>query len=211
MPLDLRATRLEPRLGGLPQGAHLHLLVAGEDELGLVEEEHAARHLVGRQALAQLAAQAGFGRRGSLHRHDAEHHDLAERRVSHAHRRGQPYLGVTRQRLLHLDGRDVGAPGLDQVGEAARPVQVALGVEVADSETVDAAATRFDMSGLATEQESAVACCHALQDKVWVTAPDGERWEYYRVIADVESAPECTDSSDGSDCRSDTTASAVPV
>lgn len=86
-----------------------------------------------------------------------------------------------------------------------------LGVEVADSETVDAAATRFAMSGLATEEESEVTCCHAVQDKVWVTAPDGERWEYYRVIADVESAPEHADSFDGSDCCSDTTASAVPV
>jgi catechol 2,3-dioxygenase-like lactoylglutathione lyase family enzyme len=86
-----------------------------------------------------------------------------------------------------------------------------LGVEVANSEAVDAAATRFDMSGLATEKEAEVTCCHALQHKVWVTAPDGERWEYYRVIADVESPPGNHDSFDGSDCCSDTTASSVAV
>jgi catechol 2,3-dioxygenase-like lactoylglutathione lyase family enzyme len=86
-----------------------------------------------------------------------------------------------------------------------------LGVEVADSEAVDAAATRFDISGLTTEKEAEVTCCYALQDKVWVTGPDGERWEYYRVIADVDTSPARADSFDGTECCSDTTASSVLV
>ena len=31
-----------------------------------------------------------------------------------------------------------------------------------------------------------VSCCYAVQDKVWVDAPDGEPWEIYTVLSDVE-------------------------
>ena len=41
----------------------------------------------------------------------------------------------------------------------------------------------------ATATEDEVACCYAVQDKVWVDAPDGEPWEIYTVLADVEMAP----------------------
>lgn len=85
-----------------------------------------------------------------------------------------------------------------------------LGVEVPDGEAVDAAAKRFDISGLATEIEAEVACCFALQDKVWVTAPDGERWEYYRVIADVETTDAVALRSEGA-CCADTGGSSVAV
>ncbi len=61
-----------------------------------------------------------------------------------------------------------------------------LGVEVADTELVAAAADRFSISGLETDTEEGVACCYAVQDKVWVTAPDGERWEYYTVLEDAD-------------------------
>ena len=43
--------------------------------------------------------------------------------------------------------------------------------------------------GLATATEDEVACCYAVQDKVWVDAPDGEPWEIYTVLSDVEMAP----------------------
>lgn len=59
-----------------------------------------------------------------------------------------------------------------------------LGVEVEDSDLVRAASARFSLTGLDTDVEDAVECCYALQDKVWVTAPDGERWEYYTVLSD---------------------------
>jgi catechol 2,3-dioxygenase-like lactoylglutathione lyase family enzyme len=67
-----------------------------------------------------------------------------------------------------------------------------LGVEVGDTEAVDAAAERFDIAGLSTDTEAGVTCCYAVQDKVWVTAPDGERWEYYTVLADATEAPDRT-------------------
>jgi hypothetical protein len=33
--------------------------------------------------------------------------------------------------------------------------------------------------------EDGTTCCYALQDKVWVTGPGGERWEVYTVLADA--------------------------
>ena len=61
-----------------------------------------------------------------------------------------------------------------------------LGVEVASTDEVAAAQQRLTREGLATATEDHVACCFALQDKVWVDAPDGEPWEIYTVLADVE-------------------------
>jgi len=61
-----------------------------------------------------------------------------------------------------------------------------LGVEVESTAEVAAAQARFTGEGLATATEDQVACCFALQDKVWLDAPDGEPWEIYTVLADVE-------------------------
>jgi catechol 2,3-dioxygenase-like lactoylglutathione lyase family enzyme len=61
-----------------------------------------------------------------------------------------------------------------------------LGVEVESTELVAAANTRLSQEGLACATEDAVSCCFAVQDKVWVDAPDGEPWEVYTVLADVE-------------------------
>ena len=61
-----------------------------------------------------------------------------------------------------------------------------LGIEVASRAEVDAARQRLSDQGLVTATEDAVACCFALQDKVWVDAPGGEPWEIYTVLADVE-------------------------
>ena len=61
-----------------------------------------------------------------------------------------------------------------------------LGVEVETTDEVAAARQRLTDEGLVTLVEDQVACCYALQDKVWVDAPDGEPWELYTVLADVE-------------------------
>jgi len=61
-----------------------------------------------------------------------------------------------------------------------------LGVEVESPAEVRAAAARLSGEGLDTATEDQVSCCFALQDKVWVDAPDGEPWEIYTVLADVE-------------------------
>ncbi|MCU1353650.1 MAG: putative cadmium-inducible protein [Acidimicrobiales bacterium] len=65
-----------------------------------------------------------------------------------------------------------------------------LGVEVADTETVAAANARLTGEGMALAVEDEVTCCFAVQDKVWVDAPDGEPWEIYTVLADVEEIAE---------------------
>jgi len=46
--------------------------------------------------------------------------------------------------------------------------------------------------GLATEDENREACCDALQEKFWVTDPDGNRWEIYTVLEDIEEMAEGT-------------------
>jgi catechol 2,3-dioxygenase-like lactoylglutathione lyase family enzyme len=61
-----------------------------------------------------------------------------------------------------------------------------LGVEVASTEDVGAAQARLAGEGIACATEENVSCCYALQDKVWVDAPDGEPWEIYTVLDDVE-------------------------
>ena len=61
-----------------------------------------------------------------------------------------------------------------------------LGVEVATSEQVHGEIARLTEHGLFTEEEIGTTCCFALQDKVWVTGPGGERWEVYAKLADSE-------------------------
>ena len=60
-----------------------------------------------------------------------------------------------------------------------------LGVEVAASGEVIEATRRLAEAGLPTEAEHGTTCCYAVQDKVWVTGPGGERWEVYTVLADA--------------------------
>ena len=82
-----------------------------------------------------------------------------------------------------------------------------LGVEVASPDDVAAASDRLAGEGLATQDQSQVTCCFAVQDKVWVEDPDGAPWEVYTVLADapVESGREgdgtcCADTTVGACC-----------
>ncbi len=59
-----------------------------------------------------------------------------------------------------------------------------LGVEVSSADEVVAETRRLAGEGLCTEVQDSVDCCHAVQDKVWVTGPDRDRWEVYTVLAD---------------------------
>lgn len=63
-----------------------------------------------------------------------------------------------------------------------------LGVEVASTDDVSAAAARLAAEGLATAAEDQVNCCYAVQDKVWVDGADGEPWEIYTVLADTDAS-----------------------
>ena len=68
-----------------------------------------------------------------------------------------------------------------------------LGVEVADTATVDAEQTRLAAAGLASVDERGTTCCYAEQDKFWVqSTPNNERWEIYTVLADTPASPDST-------------------
>ena len=80
-----------------------------------------------------------------------------------------------------------------------------LGVEVGSSEVVHAEIARLTEAGVVTEEEIGTTCCFATQDKVWVTAPDRERWEVYTVLADAETFDTAPDLlSDSGNCACDT-------
>jgi extradiol dioxygenase family protein len=88
-----------------------------------------------------------------------------------------------------------------------------LGVEVMSPTDVVAAADRFRTAGLAHRMTESDRCCHAIQDKVWVNAPDVPlgAWEFYTVLADDASEGAdsgestcCTTSTQGAPCCVDT-------
>ncbi|MEM6432550.1 MAG: ArsI/CadI family heavy metal resistance metalloenzyme [Cyanobacteria bacterium P01_D01_bin.115] len=64
-----------------------------------------------------------------------------------------------------------------------------LGIQVDSSAAVEVAITRFQAAGLATFEEKDTDCCYALQDKVWVTDPDNNRWEIF-VLKVADTSPE---------------------
>jgi len=61
-----------------------------------------------------------------------------------------------------------------------------FGIQVASSEDVAVAWTRFKQAGLPARTEENTSCCYALQDKVWVQDPDGNEWEVFVVKGDSE-------------------------
>ncbi|PLZ90857.1 glyoxalase/bleomycin resistance/extradiol dioxygenase family protein [Fischerella thermalis CCMEE 5198] len=59
-----------------------------------------------------------------------------------------------------------------------------LGIEVESSAQVEQASDRFQQANLTLRSENHTTCCYALQDKIWVTDPDGDEWEVYTVLKD---------------------------
>lgn len=91
--------------------------------------------------------------------------------------------------------------------EAVSPLNH-LGVELASSTDVAAAAERFAASGLPHTQSTVERCCHAVQDKVWVDVPDVPlgAWEFYTVLADDSG----TEGADASTCCASTSSDVGP-
>jgi len=65
-----------------------------------------------------------------------------------------------------------------------------LGLQVSTEDMVQSASQRLKSAGLATFDEKDTTCCYAVQDKVWVRDPSGNRWEVFMVKDDSESAGE---------------------
>jgi len=61
-----------------------------------------------------------------------------------------------------------------------------LGILVPSTDEVNAAKARLEGAGLVTFSEENVTCCYALQDKIWVRDPDGNAWEVYTLLDDLE-------------------------
>ena len=59
-----------------------------------------------------------------------------------------------------------------------------LGIQVAATEDVIALRDQWKESGLAPREEMQTTCCYALQDKAWVSDPDGNEWEVFTVFED---------------------------
>lgn len=60
-----------------------------------------------------------------------------------------------------------------------------FGFQVASAEDVLAHQARLKAAGLPFFTETQTTCCYALQDKVWITDPDGNAWEFFTVLADA--------------------------
>ena len=61
-----------------------------------------------------------------------------------------------------------------------------LGFQVASKEEMLARLEVAKAHGLPIKEEIGTACCYAMQDKFWVTDPDGFLWEVYYFHEDVE-------------------------
>lgn len=82
-----------------------------------------------------------------------------------------------------------------------------LGIEADSAEQVPSALARFQEAGLTTTVAEQDLCCHAVQDKIFVTAPDVPRgwWEFYAVTDDNPANPEgATESVCAQSCESET-------
>lgn len=89
---------------------------------------------------------------------------------------------------------DIANPALNLTLNLAEKVQPGgalshLGVQVESTSDVQAAIARFKEAGLTLFEEKDTDCCYALQDKVWVTDPDGNSWEVF-VVKVADTAPE---------------------
>lgn len=69
-----------------------------------------------------------------------------------------------------------------------------LGIQLKSSDQILAARDRFKAAGFTVDEEIATACCYAVQTKIWVGDPDGNRWELFvttQADADEGCGPDC--------------------
>jgi len=87
---------------------------------------------------------------------------------------------------------------LNEAHVAERGALSHLGLQVASTEDVLAIRARWAEAGLTTRDEMQTACCYAVQDKTWVSDPDGNQWEAFVVLEDH--LPEATGAGVGACC-----------
>ena len=73
---------------------------------------------------------------------------------------------------------------LNEVPYEGRGALSHLGIQVASSDDVLTMKKDWEDKGLVPHEEMQTTCCYALQDKAWVSDPDGNEWEVFTVIKD---------------------------
>lgn len=66
------------------------------------------------------------------------------------------------------------------------PAPQHFGIQVQQPEAITAIAERMKAAGFDGEVEDQVTCCYAVQDKIWMTDPDGHRWELF-IVTEADS------------------------
>jgi catechol 2,3-dioxygenase-like lactoylglutathione lyase family enzyme len=104
---------------------------------------------------------------------------------------------------------------LNQVGGATGPNNPVahFGIQVKSAGAVGEISSRLAKAGLETIAEDNVTCCYAVQNKVWVADPDGNKWEVYVGLDDAaryhSSQSECCANTPG--CCEDKAACCSPL
>ena len=82
-----------------------------------------------------------------------------------------------------------------------------LGVELDSTADVGTIAARFANAGLEHTQSVVDRCCHAVQDKLWVSVPDVPlgAWEFYTVLDDDPGTSATDTDTAGACCAGDST------
>ena len=73
---------------------------------------------------------------------------------------------------------------LNQVAFTGKGPLSHLGIQVASTDDVNALKANWHEKGLVPRDEMQTTCCYALQDKAWVSDPDGNEWEVFTIIED---------------------------
>lgn len=71
---------------------------------------------------------------------------------------------------------------LNQVAFGERGALSHLGIQVGSTEDVLAVRENWTEAGILTRDEMQTSCCYAVQDKAWVSDPDGNEWEVFVVL-----------------------------
>ena len=73
---------------------------------------------------------------------------------------------------------------LNEDSSSGRGALSHLGIQVASTEDVLAMREQWAQAGLYTRDEMQTNCCYAVQDKTWVSDPDGNEREVFVVLED---------------------------
>lgn len=74
-----------------------------------------------------------------------------------------------------------------------------LGIRLGSSESLSEFRQRVVEAGFEPRDEERVHCCHAIETKFWLTDPDGNEWEFYELIDDLQEGGETVEEAES--CR----------